>query len=122
MVLFVTMVVLAVAITTTVTSGNQQRRRRATTVLAVAGGALWTAAAAGLALLSDVPPLLLALVGVSLAYAVHHLTRRALTTRDDRLPNALLLFTRRRGATAPVPSPIEAPSTDITLTLNTIRV
>lgn len=123
MVLFVTMVVLAVTIATTVTSGTRQRHRRATAALAIAGGSLWTAAATGLALLSDVPPLLLALVGVSLAYAVHHLTRRAVTSHDDRLPNALLLFSRRRGRpTLPAPRPIEAPSTDITLTLNTIRV
>ncbi|EXG79575.1 hypothetical protein [Cryptosporangium arvum] len=116
MVLFVTMVVLAVAVATTVTVGQ----KRTLTALAVTGGALWTAAAAGLALMSGVPPLLLALVGASLAYAVHHLTRRALATRDDGLPNALLLFSRRRATR--IPAPIETTPTDITLTLNTIRV
>ncbi|MFG1920760.1 hypothetical protein [Cryptosporangium sp. NPDC048952] len=116
MVLFVTMVVLAVAVATTVTAGQ----KRTLTTLAVVGGALWTAAAAGLALMSGVPPVLLALVGASLAYAVHHLTRHALATRDDGLPNALFLFTRRR--TSRIPAPIETTPTDITLTLNTIKV
>lgn len=119
MVLFVTMVVLAVAVATTVTASS---RKRSTTALAVAGGALWTAAAAGLALMSGVPALLLALVGISLGYAAHHLTRHALATRDDRIPKALLLFTRRRGNSAPMLPPIETPGSDITLTLNTIRV
>jgi hypothetical protein len=119
MVLFVTMVVLAVAVATTVIVNN---RKRLMTVLAVVGAALWTVAAAGLALMSGVPPLLLALVGASLGYAVHHLTRHALATNDDRIPNALVLFTRRRGNSGPVLPPMPTTGSDITLTLNTIRV
>lgn len=80
MVLFVTMVVAAVAVATTVTTGVRHRQR-AIGVLALIGVALWTAAAAGLAIMSGVHPLLLAVVGVPLAYAAHDLTRRALGAR-----------------------------------------
>lgn len=89
MVLFVTMVVLAVAIATTVTVGHRQRAHVA---LAVTGLTLWAATAAGLAIISGVHPVLLALVGVSVGYAVHHLTRRALDGRAERhRPTALFL-------------------------------
>ncbi|SHM95390.1 hypothetical protein [Cryptosporangium aurantiacum] len=109
MVLFVTMVVLAVAVATTVTAGNKQHA-----VLAVTGAVLWTTAAAGLAVVSGVHPVLLALVGASLGYTVHRLTRRALAHRHDQRPTALFLLNRGQRTRTAAPD-------DITLTLRTIR-
>jgi hypothetical protein len=103
MVLFVTMVVLAVAGATAVTTGVRHRRR-AIGVLALIGVALWSGAAAGLGIMSGVHPLMLALVGAPLAYAVHDLTRRALTTRaypgrtSVRRPLAARLLAAARGS------------------------
>ncbi|GAA3386479.1 hypothetical protein [Cryptosporangium minutisporangium] len=118
MVLFVTMVVLAVAVATTVTARDRKRRQgrgqRAMTALSITGGVLWTAAAAGLAVMSGVHPVLLALVGASLGYAVHRLTQRAFATRNEQRPTALFLLNRRR-------TPRSASADDITLTLDTIR-
>ncbi|TQS43265.1 hypothetical protein [Cryptosporangium phraense] len=117
MILYVTMVALAVAVATTVSSGP---RKRGTTVIAIVGAALWSAAAAGLAIVGGVPVVLVALVGASLGYAVHRLTRRALETRAESADHALILFGRRRDAHRSMPVR-PAGASDITLTLNTIR-
>ncbi|MFI5958529.1 hypothetical protein [Cryptosporangium sp. NPDC051539] len=117
MVLYVTMVALAVAVATTVISGNP---KRSAIVLATIGSALWSAAAAGLAIVSGVPIVLVAFVGASLGYAVHRLTRRALETRPESPDRALILFGRRRDAHRSLKTR-PAGASDITLTLNTIR-